>query len=123
MATWARVPSTSRGFWLRGTARGLVLTWALFWIWFNLMSAFSEGPTAHTDARAGHLGLAALIGAVAVLAWRSDLGGGLALIGLTAALAWFFQGLSVPVAATLLLTPATAGVLLLLAIARERSLQ
>lgn len=120
MTILAHVPPNGAAYWLRGVARGLVLTWALFWIWFNVMSGFGELRSSGVGGLIGHLGLAAVMLAVAVSAWRWDLPGGLALLALTAAMAWFFRGLAPPTALMLLLAPALAGLLLLLVAALPR---
>jgi hypothetical protein len=56
--------------WVRRVGLGLLLAWAVFWMEFNVASAFGEwsGPGS-SGFEVGHLVVGALIAAVIVLAW------------------------------------------------------
>lgn len=112
MTALAQIPLGTT-FWLRVLARGVVVVWALFWIWFNVMSAFGELGTDGLGGTLGHLGLAAVVLATGVLAWRWEGVGGLALLLLAAAMVWVFRGMSWQTAMLLVGPPVLAGLSLL----------
>jgi hypothetical protein len=99
--------------WVRWGARGLVLAWGLFWVWFCVASAVSELATEGPGAMAAHLLQALVVAAGVAVAWRNDLWGGLALLAI-AALAWIgFAPRHWLVGLLMLAAPIVGGLLLL----------
>ena len=96
MTTLAQLPPFGAPSWLRWIARGLILAWAALWIWFNVLAAFGEFHSAGFGGLAGHLGFAAIVLAVAAIAWRWDADGGLVLQALFHNEAYLLAPLSDP---------------------------
>lgn len=75
----------------RWMARAVFVTWAGFWVWFNLASGFGELHTDGWQALAGHMVMTALVLALAWLAWNRELFGGVGLIVMAGLCFWRFQ--------------------------------
>ncbi|MHC4224534.1 MAG: DUF7670 domain-containing protein [Planctomycetota bacterium] len=107
--------------WMRWIARGLLILWIGFWVWFNIASGISEVGTDGIGALLAHSMVAIVILAAGVVAWRWPLAGGVLLLLLAAFGQWFFHP-NLQVAAVLTLPPAVVGLLLVAAwkLARPR---
>jgi hypothetical protein len=102
--------------WARRVGLGLLLVWASFWVWFNVASAFGE--RGGHGAEPGHLVVAAVIAAAAVLAWRRPVAGAVVLVGLAGLGLWLFG--AKPFVALTLLAPLVVAAALLALGARRR---
>lgn len=100
---------------LRPIGLTVLVLWAGFWGWFNIASAFGEGPSVEL----WHLALGALIVASAAIAWRYPRPGGLVLLGLAAA-GFAAFGPEPFLLATLITPPVVAAILLALAPGRPK---
>lgn len=100
---------------LRPIGRAVLVLWAGFWGWFNVASAFGEGPSIELR----HLALGVLIVASAALTWRYPRPGGLVLLALAVA-GFVAFGPEPFLLATLIAPPIVAAILLELAPPRSR---
>lgn len=101
---------------IRRIGLGRLLTWAGFWVWFNLASAFGEGGgSGWAGVEVGHLLMAAVVATASLAAWRRPLARCPALLALSAYGWRLFP--ATPFLVLSLLTPPTAAALLLLAAA------
>jgi hypothetical protein len=66
--------------WARRIGLALLVAWALFWVWFNIASAFGEGGGQRIEPQ--HLVLAGIIATVTAVAWRWPIVGAVALVAL-----------------------------------------
>jgi hypothetical protein len=101
---------------VRWIARGILLAWAGWWIFFSIASGIAEMPDLGMMALLAHLMVPAEILITLYVAWRWELVGGILLL-LEVVFAWFFFDLHEPkalfVALALALPAALAGVLLI----------
>ena len=72
-------------------ARILTIAWASFWIWFILVSGFSELHSGVWGTLGYHLIATTIIVAAGLVVWWNELAGGILLIGLAAWSFWFFM--------------------------------
>jgi len=101
----------------RWIARGLLLLWAAFWLFFNIASGIAELPGLGGEALTGHLITAGVVLITFLAAWRWDLAGGLMLLVLAVAVFLLFRlylARQLLVLLTLALPMVIAGVLLLI---------
>ena len=100
--------------WIQFSARALAVLWAAFWTFFCVASAIGE----HEGIVAGliHQMPAIVIIATVVLAWHSELAGGVAMIAIAAfAFVFFRMYAQVPVVGLIMAgPPCTAGLLFML---------
>jgi hypothetical protein len=109
----------SRATGVRTVARVVLVLWLAFWSFFSIASgvgeAIHEGRGGLGDL-AGHLAFTAVIGLAVVMAWRRAQAGGLLLVLLACFGQWYFHPkLFTFLFSSLILPPAVAGVLLILA--------
>lgn len=100
---------------LRPIGLTVLVLWAGFWGWFNVASAFGEGPSIEV----WHLAVGALIVASAAVAWRYPRPGGLVLLAVAVA-GFVAFGPEPFLLATLIMPPIVAAILLEMATTRPK---
>jgi len=99
---------------VRWIARGIIIAWAAWWIFFSVASGIAEMPDLGMMALITHLMVPVEILLTLYVAWRWELAGGILLL-LEVIFAWYFFNLHEPkqlfVALTLALPATLAGVL------------
>jgi hypothetical protein len=99
---------------VRWIARGIIIAWAAWWIFFSIASGIAEMPDLGLMALITHLMVPVEILLTLYVAWRWELAGGILLLA-EVLFAWYFFNLHEPkqlfVALTLALPAALAGVL------------